>query len=609
MEYSHDNSLLASKNRVLSIDENTKALFHYDVNANDVINKVKPKQPEVGLRFDSEHYLATGSQFEIENHLTISAWIYPEAAVGDDRGVIIKGASPSSYYFTLDSSNQLSVYWYEKSPFGYHNTTAKCQAGQWTHVSAVWDETHLRLYINGVLDFEKPCIGIGRKSENVEIGKEVNRRNFKGLISNLGIWNEAKSQEQIQSIMNGYKDTYGLVGFWPMNTDDGDVIYDASKYQSDFAIESGEPKGIGVKSSSYSIMPYEGKFGGGIAIEDSTENLWKNINGRPEKIYPNGTTPPIAELIKMDTPFGSEVWKITIPAGNDTGFAGCRVITNSFMMNYDDSPYSYYTYVSGDIDDIHIYPTGTRSRAACNPTPSRDIGRWKCFSDNGGSSTGGEGNTYMAYYAKTKVSKDTVFYISALQIENKAWSSSYVEGFREATTLEYSMKEIGIEPLGDWTIAGWFKRWPDAEQWGALFGMGNYYLEEESEFQIWTNHSSSVKLHSHDNKSGRTLTVFTPNSGELDDWFYVAVTHEKETDMYHIYMWTKDRYITKDWYAPHRHPIADRLYIGANGGGRRLNGLVDELRIDDTVRNEKELMTWRYSNSPFWPRGVYRTSE
>lgn len=608
MSHAHKGSYIPNVNKVMDIDEDTAALFHYDSNGNDVINGVKPVGAEPAALFNQENYIAEGEQFQVEETLTMAAWVNVNS-VTDDRGTILKGAFPSTYYFTISSGRKVSAYWYGKTPQGYLESTSSISWSTWTHVAVTWGKEFFRIYIDGVLDREVSCKGLGKQSTLVELGSESARRYLNGQIQDLCIWDIECSPAQINQHMNGDISYKNLIGFWEMNTG-GSIITDKSNHRADLSINNGTPQGLGNPRNNLNILPHDGRFGGGLSVESTTINLWPNENGRSKSLRPYGTTPPTVELVNMNTPFGTEVWKVTIPANADSGFAGCRVTTDTAVMRYDGVPYSYFAYVSGEVDGITIYPTGWKGIESCKPVPAKDIGHWKYYGYEGYSLDVGPdatptGTEYMAFYSNTKRPYEQVFYVSVVQFERSAWSSTYAEGTRPSGHAEYRMSSLGIDPVGEWTISGWFRKNEKATGWGAIMGMGNYYIAGESEFEIWTNHSNGFKTYSHDNRSGRSRLIFTPNEGELSEWFYVAVTHKG--NKYTIYVFTRDRREQIEWTAAHSHPIVDKLFIGKNGNGRQFEGVIDEIRIDRVERSADEINAWYYANSPFYTKGIYRT--
>lgn len=161
-------------------------------------------------------------------------------------------------------------------------------------------------------------------------------------------------------------------------------------------------------------------------IEVGGRNYLEHENGRIKSIIAGGSTSPEIELVSMKTPFGEEAWKVTIPAGNDTGFAGNRVWSNHFNINLeaDGTKYSYYTYIyipkdeELDANDIHVYPTGRFGMTSLSYDSSRNIDNWKFYvKENYSSNRGYSGRNYLAYYATKSFNKPTTFYISVGKLE------------------------------------------------------------------------------------------------------------------------------------------------------------------------------------------------
>jgi hypothetical protein len=198
--------------------------------------------------------------------------------------------------------------------------------------------------------------------------------------------------------------------------------------------------GTAPESGAVATLRPDGRFGGAVAVEVATTNLWANENGRAMNMSAGGSTPPTVELVNMQTPWGSQVWKVTIPANNDTGYSGCRANTNSGPINLDGRPYSYYTYVMGDIDGIYIYPTGSAGMANLSPKPNWDVGEWRCYKkENYTSSAGIVGSNFLCFYAEQTKSYDRTFYVAIIQLEGLPFSTSFVNGTRAVGELEYEV--------------------------------------------------------------------------------------------------------------------------------------------------------------------------
>ena len=103
-----------------------------------------------------------------------------------------------------------------------------------------------------------------------------------------------------------------------------------------------------------------------------------------------GTTyPTITTLTEQNTPMGlGIIRKITIPANNDTGFAGCRAYSNIVSIKRASVTDNFH--ISGRIwiktslsnDQYKIYITGGIGTAMFGQNPNLTIGDWKCFELN-----------------------------------------------------------------------------------------------------------------------------------------------------------------------------------------------------------------------------------
>lgn len=332
------------------------------------------------------------------------------------------------------------------------------------------------------------------------------------------------------------------------------------------------------------LKPKEGKFGGGVTVEEGTTNLVTNA------------------VVTSYAPYHNV-------ERNGHDFKMTTLVANTFLtLQFEYELIGKTVSISGYMKKNGV-PFFPNSHPPSTYQPNVNVTR-RYNNPNTG---------YFEYTCRYTASSRWVFHTSItnvvgdvitidnFQVEEKSFITSFANGSRGDGMLSYDMNQIGITPTGDWTISGWFKRNPNQSSWSAIFGMGSYYNVGESEFHIWTNHTGSVKGYSHDNQVGRIKTLIqSPNAEELEEWFFVAVTHSQALDQYSFYIWTKDRYVKETWNLPHTNLIRPILYLGRTHGGHFFNGMIDEVRIDKTIRTEEEIMAWYYSNSPFWPKGIYK---
>lgn len=175
------------------------------------------------------------SSLDINNKITISAWIKPEilSPSSANRVVIKPTAAWSEPYYVYSlfvGVNGLG--------FGISNGTTRRWAwkgslsvNNWQHVAATYDGQVMRWYINGVqVGSQLENINIGTNNFNLTIGRALDSSTFfKGLIDEVYIYNRALSIEEINLIKNGFKiSNLGLSSYWSMDEGDTCVSHDYS---------------------------------------------------------------------------------------------------------------------------------------------------------------------------------------------------------------------------------------------------------------------------------------------------------------------------------------------------------------------------------------------
>ena len=159
---------------------------------------------------------------------TVEAWIHPLSAA-DQRAPIIR---MDRFYLQVFENNRLAVYWYGKSPAGYHFSSANSiPMNKWTHVAVVWNSSGVRFYINGKLDTSVSTSGTAESTNWVNVGQEDSSRRYNGMIDDVRVWNKTRTIEEIRMGMtNPLKgDESGLVGYWRFDEGSGSSAFDSSQ--------------------------------------------------------------------------------------------------------------------------------------------------------------------------------------------------------------------------------------------------------------------------------------------------------------------------------------------------------------------------------------------
>lgn len=147
------------------------------------------------------------NRFNLNNNITVSAWVYP-ASAGSSSGleILSKYASASSPYISY------GLEWYDTNKFsfslgGTDNTfttlySAAQTVNNWYYVTGTYDGSNATIYINGVLSNSAPFI----KSLKYVSGQPLTigtwyggaTNYFKGLIDEVRIYNAAMPASAIR---------------------------------------------------------------------------------------------------------------------------------------------------------------------------------------------------------------------------------------------------------------------------------------------------------------------------------------------------------------------------------------------------------------------------
>lgn len=146
--------------------------------------------------------------------MTIVAWIRLESVGGGNYAIFCKYLTTGDnrqYCFWVDStSDQLEFFKSDTSASGVGFDSVlgstSLTTNTWYHVAAVYDDTEMTVYLDGVEDATPLAEtgGIYNGTAQVRIGSSPSQagNEFDGLIDEVAIFNTALTQSQIQDIMN-----------------------------------------------------------------------------------------------------------------------------------------------------------------------------------------------------------------------------------------------------------------------------------------------------------------------------------------------------------------------------------------------------------------------
>jgi hypothetical protein len=170
---------------------------------------------------------------------TVSAWIkvpqngnYPIISWGEN-------VSTKKFTFRVQTDNGQAGALRVEVNGGYKVGTTVVADGQWHHVAAILPSkttpnvTDIQLFVDGKPEGESASLASNintSSKDDVTIGKDVTNRFFLGDISEVAIWNRAFSEDEIWALLDKspLDNASGLVGYWPFDDGNGNVVKDKS---------------------------------------------------------------------------------------------------------------------------------------------------------------------------------------------------------------------------------------------------------------------------------------------------------------------------------------------------------------------------------------------
>lgn len=194
--------------------------------------------PTHGLVFDGvDDYVVLGNATALgftSQNFTIEAWIKPGNVTRRMR-VFARGSYKNDgYRVDVASKGELEFYTFQSNATQFTNTSSNVIAvGNWSHIAVVRQGTSVKIYVNGVDKTETAGSHIDPAYlgyRNASIGTSYAPEVFDGIISEVLIWNDARSQSQIKADMYGNftGSESGLVGYWKLNEGSGTIAYDTT---------------------------------------------------------------------------------------------------------------------------------------------------------------------------------------------------------------------------------------------------------------------------------------------------------------------------------------------------------------------------------------------
>jgi hypothetical protein len=147
------------------------------------------------------------------SNITISFWIkYKNPTLGNTiLGKVTNSSWNDGYSFDSYTgragTSQNTFFWVNNYSTGAVSSTIS--SGNWYHMVGTYDQTNLKLYVNGVLADSKPySTAITHSVNELYIGKTVGGASLDGALDDVRIYNYAFSAQEVANLYNSAKQSY-----------------------------------------------------------------------------------------------------------------------------------------------------------------------------------------------------------------------------------------------------------------------------------------------------------------------------------------------------------------------------------------------------------------
>ncbi len=227
-------------------------------------------RPYWGLSFDgTDDYgsAPNSTSLNITGSLTIEAWVEPTGSSAANGGIVDRGGG-RQYALAIANTNLYFLLSQNGSDQFYRYASPTVPANSWTHVAGVYDASAqtMTVYLNGSIPSSTLSGTVGNSLYSQTASFYIGRRlqtgqYFKGVITQLRVWNVVRTQAQVQMDMVTpfIGPTAGLVLEYPMLPGSGQTLTDYSGTGNNGTL--GSSAGIDTNDPQWT-GPYRGLAGG-----------------------------------------------------------------------------------------------------------------------------------------------------------------------------------------------------------------------------------------------------------------------------------------------------------------------------------------------------------
>ena len=365
------------------------------------------------------------------------------------------------------------------------------------------------------------------------------------------------------------------------------------------------------------LRPWEGKYGGGVAIEEGTENLWTTQN-----VIAHGSTLTNTGELYNNAPVYKNM--VSNPdVGNNFGLklispipvsgAGVTFTLSCWykIMNYITGPntlnikgYVRIAYTDGTTQTFSF-----GSDYLINAIDPKNWNKWfqLRYTFTTDTSKSIQEITH-AYFYSDFVGPGSWMYITAPQLEQKPFPTSYVNGTRAAGSLRYPASLLNV---AGGTINLWVYVDPDGPHsvttnWAMPFSVVEIIdspYSEKNQLSLRNVANSTEWKFYVGNDAGTNTTITLGNVSK--GWHMFTITWGAgKTE---VFLDGKSKGSVTTLPATFSRATGNVFNVGSwYNNSLYANTMIDELRIDKVARTTEEIEQWYLSGAPFYPKGIHR---
>ncbi|MDP5273682.1 phage head spike fiber domain-containing protein [Chengkuizengella axinellae] len=397
-------------------------------------------------------------------------------------------------------------------------------------------------------------------------------------------------------------------------------------------------------NSIYTMCKHEGIFGRSIAVEEGTINLASNLTDmmgrsdkRPFSAIPHSLGEDVTgqEGVPEAPVQGMNVWKITdTDPNNNSRVSASNLIIESDLNGYDKTyTASIWIWIPSETTVSYVQTTAYQNSKGVDWHSTRGYNstynyygagsivegtmladpsirnQWQQMSvtftptSSNINPTGDaeENNDQAAVSFKINPEDNDYYYVAALQIEEKNYSTSFVDGERDNGLLVYDKNIINPD---QGAISFWMYAKGDHTNMYPVFSSGVDSNIGAFDFLIEKDEVPYVRVYE---SEGSSSTQLRPDIHLFDNWNHIAITW-KQNEYYRFYgngELLAESNTPVNWKQGYIQ-MATGFYIGS-GIRSNPNIKISELRIDQMEVEQEEIESWYVSRSPFVNPYHYRS--